>query len=298
MILRLRLLLLACMAIALATPAAAVTVPLIQPKPVISLARERATSSSLTKAAQTTTAKTAQPVIIKPGQALKKILIHASIIEESASRTPGSLDAFLKQRLGSRYHLRSEWAGRSGTYRPRLASWRVWRLIGNVRYVTIHHSTGVPLEHPAAMIRNIFRGHTSSNGRLDAPDVGYHFFVDRDGGIWEGRDANHLGTHVGSTPDGLNNAGNLGVCGLGNFKYEAPPKAMSSAAVELCDLLAEYYRHPLVVRGHNDWIDINRFHPLGGTDCPGRLESAVRQANARITKKFPKKPAKQLAKKP
>src|SRR5690606_17650531 len=139
---------------------------------------------------------------------------------------------------------------------------------GEVRYVTVHHAAGVPNEHPAHMIRNIFRGHTEPNGRLDAADVGYHFFVDRNGHVWEGRDASKRGTHVGSTPDGLNNQGNIGVCGLGTFAYESPPESMTRGIVELTELLARYYGRRLTVRGHEDWIGIHRFNPRGGVDCP------------------------------
>ncbi|MEN6627299.1 MAG: hypothetical protein ABFD69_13830 [Candidatus Sumerlaeia bacterium] len=61
---------------------------------------------------------------------------------------------------------------------------------------------------------------------------------------------------------------------------------MSRAAVELCDLIAEYNGRPLKVRGHKDWLDINRFHPYGGCDCPGRLEPAVGRANRSMAARF------------
>ncbi|MCE5228022.1 peptidoglycan recognition protein family protein [bacterium] len=239
-------------------------------------------------------------VVVKPGKPLKTVLRRAAIVTNVADTAPPrpgmTLKAFLQQRLGKRYHTRSEWAGRTRNYLPKLTRWRVWRPIGRVEYVTIHNADGVPDEHPAAMIRNIFRGHTDRHDRLNAPDVGYHFFVDGDGGVWEGRDPARLGTHVGSTPDGLNNEGNIGICGLGTYVHQYPPRKMVSACAELCDLLAEYYGRRLTVRGHKDWLDIHHFHPVGGVDCPGRLESAVRQASLLIAKRYPdREPPRRLA---
>ncbi len=218
---------------------------------------------------------------------LKKVLDRQSIVEmPGALARTLSVSEFVGQRLGKRFHRRGQWAGSGHDFAPRLTNWRVWEPIGKVHYLTIHHAAGVPNEHPARMIRNIFTGHTHQGGRLDAADVGYHFFVDRNGHVWEGRDAARMGTHVGSIPSGLNNLGNLGICGLGEFTHSAPSKAMVQAVVELAELLAEYYNQPLRVRGHNDWIGVNQFDP-GGLACPARLDVAVRQANSRIAARFP-----------
>jgi hypothetical protein len=207
-----------------------------------------------------------------------------SVVEEPtdppASRM--SLDDYLKEKLGRRFHDRGQWAGRGDLYEPAVTRRRKWESIGPVRALTVHHAEGVPHEHPALMIRLIYKGHTSPTGRLDAADVGYHFFVDRSGGVWQGRDAGHMGTHVGSNPTGRNNKGNLGICGLGSFDRETPPKAMIDGIVELSELLSEYYGRPLAVRGHKDWVGINRFFPRGGIDCPGKLEAAVLLAQRRI----------------
>lgn len=263
--------------------------------PALTTSRDSQTKESAASSAPLDLATTASaaklPIIAGTGKQRKIVVRRAAVLQSmprpaTPSKPTMPLSAFLRQRLGSKYHSRSEWAGRTVSYLPKLRSWRVWRPIGRVEYLTIHHAADVPDEHPAAMIRNIFRGHTSASDRLDAPDVGYHFFVDRRGNVWEGRDANKLGTHVGSTPDGLNNEGNIGICGLGMFLRESPPKAMSAATVDLCALLSEYYGRPLTVRGHKDWLGINRFHPYGGVDCPGRLEAAVRQARQTIAKRF------------
>ena len=207
--------------------------------------------------------------------------------EKSPAETM-TLRAYLTQELGAKkFRIRSKWAG--GGFEPRVVGNRVWKPLGNVKFVTIHHADGVPDEHPARMIRNIFTGHTTPGGRLNAPDVGYHFFVDRDGVVWEGRDASKRGTHVGSKPAGLNNAGNIGICGLGTFKSEGAPRKMSDGIVNLTVLIAKYYGHTVTVRGHKDWLNINEFHPYGGCDCPGHLQSAVKRARTEVKVAFAKK---------
>lgn len=221
----------------------------------------------------------------------KTILKSGVEIEEAAPAPPDkppsatmSLSAYLQKQFGSkRYHKRSEWAGKSDKYKPMLTGGRVWKSIGTVSHITIHHSAGIDSEHAAAMIRNIYNGHVSEGGPLDgAADVGYHFLVDRNGHIWEGRDATKMGSHVGSTPPGKNNAGNIGICGLGTFMNENPPKAMTDAFVELCTHIAKHQGRVLEVRGHKDWKGINKFAVGKQVDCPGKLETVVEKARKQI----------------
>jgi hypothetical protein len=205
--------------------------------------------------------------------------------EPPASRM--SLAQYLESQLGrKKFRRREEWAGRTGAFEPVTAGRRVWKPIGTVKYLTIHHAEGVPNEHAAKMIRVIYKGHTGDGGRLEAADVGYHFFVDSQGQIWEGRNASRLGTHVGSKPDGLNNSGNIGICGLGSYSHSNPPKAMADAMLQLCTLVSEYYGRQLKVRGHEDWYGINGFKPRGGVGCPGKLAPTVKRANTVIAAAF------------
>lgn len=199
-----------------------------------------------------------------------------------------TLNEYLEQQLGSKYHPRTEWAGHRNGFLPVHDDVRAWEPIGTVQFITVHHASGVPNEHPARMIRNIFIGHTDANGRLDASDVGYHFFVDGDGEVWAGRDARRMGTHVGSKPHGLNNEGNLGICGLGSYAHDYPPGKMVDGIVNLSLLICKYYGRPLTIRGHKDWQGIHGYRPLGGTDCPGRLERAVLRARSRENDLWPK----------
>jgi hypothetical protein len=197
-----------------------------------------------------------------------------------------SLRTYLKQQLGPNFHTREEWAGTGPEYAPQPYRNRVWAPIGNVFAVTIHHAEMRPSEDTAEMIRSIFHDHTNPEGRLDAADVGYHFFVDVRGQVWEGRDASRVGTHVGSRPPGLNNPCNLGICGLGSFVWQDPPQVLVDQAATVAILIAKYYGRPMIVRGHHDWSGING-EPNGCTTCPGRLEVAVSQASQRMQAIFP-----------
>lgn len=197
-----------------------------------------------------------------------------------------SLRVYLKRQLGPGFHPRAEWAGTGLDYAPRIYGGHVWAPIGTVTAVTIHHAEMLPWYDTAAMIRAIYRGHTDPDGRLDAADVGYHFLVDGHGQVWEGRDAGHVGTHVGSRPPGLNNPGNLGICGLGSFVWEEPPQVMVDRITNLTLLIARYYDRPLIVRGHGDWSGIHGL-PVDDTTCPGKLECAVTLAGKKMHEAFP-----------
>lgn len=213
-------------------------------------------------------------------------LMHEAI--ESAVPAPPpsvvhveSLKDFLKTRLGSNFHNRSEWA--ASDCPPVPLPHRVWKSIGQVNNVTIHHSE-TPSFDPVARIRSIYVDHTKVGSRLDAPDVGYHFFVDATGQVWEGRDSTIQGTHVASYPPGHNNPGNIGICGLGSYLSQEPSQAMVNSIVNLTLLLSEYYGRGLVVRGHRDWGGINGLSQTP-TDCPGRLESAVVLASSKMNER-------------
>lgn len=194
------------------------------------------------------------------------------------------LAAYLQERLGADFQPRSAWAGPASEFQPVMGGMRVWKTLGRVRGITVHHAGGVPQLPPAQMIQRIFSGHTPLDGHLHgSADVAYHFFVDDLGRVWEGRDASMLGAHVGSTPPGLNNEGNIGVCGLGTFNTHAPTKAMEDGVLRLCGLISDYYGRGLEVRGHKDWTGTHEFR---GTDCPGQLESAVVRAQMAMVARY------------
>ncbi|MGD8403188.1 MAG: peptidoglycan recognition family protein [Anaerolineales bacterium] len=90
-------------------------------------------------------------------------------------------------------------------------------------------------------------------------DVAYHFLIDSDGNIYEGREINARGAHV----QGFN-TGSLGVVLLGNFDETMPTQPQLDSLEKLVD----YLRYTYGIRylaGHKDYPD----QSPDGTECPG-----------------------------
>ncbi len=127
-----------------------------------------------------------------------------------------------------------------------------------VQRVTIHHDGMPPVAlrsrgDVAARIELIRTSHTQRGWG----DIGYHFVVDPNGNIWEGRPLSWQGAHVGSQ-----NEGNIGVLVLGNFQEQRPTGPQIGALDNFVADLMSRYR-----------VGVNRVHThreLAKTECPGR----------------------------
>ncbi|MGW4088105.1 peptidoglycan recognition protein family protein [Streptomyces sp. NPDC004822] len=153
----------------------------------------------------------------------------------------------------------------------------------------VHHTvTSNDDPDPAATVRAIYALHATGNGW---GDIGYHFLIDKQGRIYEGRwsGKDSLPAHderkrvvTGFHTAGFN-SGNIGVSLLGDFTKGAPSPAMRRSLTELLASLSHLhgldpreaitYRNPLdgrsrralTVSGHQDWTP---------TRCPGDLTYA------------------------
>jgi hypothetical protein len=117
--------------------------------------------------------------------------------------------------------------------------------------IVVHHSA-IPNASPA----EIQELHMDRRGFAD---VAYHFLIDSEGIIYEGREINVRGAHV----QGFN-TGSVGIVLLGNFNDEQPSE------VQLASLrgLVDYLRYAFEIRylaGHKDYPD----QSPDGTECPG-----------------------------
>lgn len=129
--------------------------------------------------------------------------------------------------------------------------------------------------------------HTATNGSIQniqadhmdgrsLQDIAYHFFISRDGKIYEGRSLTLMGAHAGS----LNNDHyscmgkmksahinrdydfkSIGIVLSGNLELRAPDDAQYQALKSLVSHLAEKYKISLI-GGHEHYRE-------DGTDCPG-----------------------------
>ncbi len=156
---------------------------------------------------------------------------------------------------------RSQWHARPlrPNHEPMQPPWRI----------TVHHSAeplhSGSLAATKAEVRRIQQFHQDGRGWAD---LGYHFLIDREGRVIEGRPLQYQGAHA----YGDNNIGNVGVCLLGNFaadperggdylRVQSIPGAQLAALDELVGTLRSHYgiaRHE--VHGHAE---------MRGTACPG-----------------------------
>jgi N-acetylmuramoyl-L-alanine amidase len=98
-------------------------------------------------------------------------------------------------------------------------------------------------------INKIIVHHSASNGKTTTPEdiwdwhkskgyklIGYHYLVDYDGILHQGRDENMVGAHCKGK-----NLNSLGVCVIGNFQIDFPSKKQAEKLrVLLTDLKKKY----------------------------------------------------------
>ncbi len=153
-------------------------------------------------------------------------------------------------------HGRSEWNAVPPTepYSPDPLPWRV----------TLHHSDG---KHTRTLAESEAEAHFIQDFHIHGRgwiDIAYHFLVDSQGNILEGRPEGTLGAHTLG-----NNEGNVGIVLLGTYHppvNDVPTKAQLEAVAALGRyLVARYGIDPKMLKGHRDYKQ---------TDCPGNLAYA------------------------
>ncbi|MGQ0551925.1 MAG: N-acetylmuramoyl-L-alanine amidase [Planctomycetota bacterium] len=129
--------------------------------------------------------------------------------------------------------------------------------------LTVHHST-MPNWSPSEMPGELRQLQASHQNKW--ADLGYHFLIDSDGGIWEGRELRWQGAHEGVGK----NRGSIGICLTGNFNITSPTKAQLASLTALLGSCRERFDLPAsAVKTHQEV----RADP---TECPGtRLQPWV-----------------------
>lgn len=127
----------------------------------------------------------------------------------------------------------------------------------STEYIVLHHAEAV-----SCTARQVDEWH-KSNGWTG---IGYHFFVRKDGSIYEGRPLWALGAHV----QGKNNI-SVGICAEGDYHNhdKTMPQAQKSAIKQLIAYLKGLYPNAEIV-GHGE---------IGESNCPGRYYPLAEMKN-------------------
>ncbi|MCF7796891.1 MAG: peptidoglycan recognition protein family protein [Lentisphaeria bacterium] len=131
--------------------------------------------------------------------------------------------------------------------------------VQSIEFITIHHS-GVVFESgkdPLTYLQNLQNWSRTEKQWIDIP---YHYLIDLDGKIYEGRDARL----AGDTNTSYDVKGHLIICVLGNYEEQTLNEKQYDALVHLTVNRAKHYAVPLEnIRSHHDWVPAE-------TVCPGR----------------------------
>lgn len=154
-----------------------------------------------------------------------------------------------------------------------------------VAVLVVHHSetsNTYAVEEVAKVLRS-FRSYHMSR-KKGWPDVAYNFFVDRFGGVWEGRTGSLTAPVAGSATGG-NQGGSQLVCLVGNHNTVPPTEAALASLTNLLAALADHYVFPVEPeattdfesRGSTRWPSgatvrtrsIEGHRAMSMTSCPG-----------------------------
>ena len=95
-------------------------------------------------------------------------------------------------------------------------------------------------------------------------DIGYHFVVDKQGNILNGRDIRKIGAHVYN-----HNKNSIGICLIGNFDIEIPDKKQINSLLNLINELKSKY--------NIKEVKLHREFPNVSKTCPGKNFSLQNQ---------------------
>jgi hypothetical protein len=186
----------------------------------------------------------------------RRLAIDDALAQRIAADAPARVPApAAARRIAAGRLSRTRWNARAVDRGNLDRMGRIWR-------VTIHHSamlTRVGSPSTAAVaIRAIQQQHMDGRGY---GDIGYHYLIDPDGRVWEGRSLAYQGAHA----SGANNEGNVGICLLGNFVRGADGQQPSDAQLRalqalLHDVCDAHDVPPSRILTHRE---------LRPTSCPG-----------------------------
>jgi hypothetical protein len=147
--------------------------------------------------------------------------------------------------------------------------------MNGVSRITVHHDAlaidGRGQSWAVNRLNKIRRSHLDRGPTW--VDIGYHYIIDPDGRVWEGRPINIEGAHVAKTNDH-----NIGVMCMGNFEFNRPTAPQLQSLDTIVADLMRRYRVPI--------NNVVTHKELASTECPGdnlqRYMMTTRRRNGRM----------------
>ena len=124
-----------------------------------------------------------------------------------------------------------------------------------IERITVHHTAALLEDNRLAP--GLTQQHQADHQGLGWPDVAYHYLIDRNGHVYEGRPH----TAVGDTRTSYDPPGHLLIAAKGNFEeQERTPTHPESLVAMVAWGVSEFDVPPSAITGHRDWA---------ATACPG-----------------------------
>ncbi len=124
-----------------------------------------------------------------------------------------------------------------------------------IERITVHHTAAIIEDN--RLSPGFTRKHQADHQSLGWPDIAYHFLIDRNGHVYQGRPY----TAVGDTRTSYDPTGHLLIAVKGNFEEQELTEAqLDSLIAMLAWGVSEFGVDPSEITGHRDWA---------ATACPG-----------------------------
>jgi N-acetylmuramoyl-L-alanine amidase len=142
-------------------------------------------------------------------------------------------------------------------------------MIKEIKYIVLHTcgSSTIGADGPKVVHQSFQTVREYHVGERGFGDIGYHYYIDEDGGITNGRATVHSGAHT----KGLNDV-SLGICVSGHGDFEPWNINQTESVVDLCSRLCDKYGIPTDhVIGHREAGQYSA--QIISKTCPGNLVS-------------------------
>lgn len=150
---------------------------------------------------------------------------------------------------------------------PKTGRKYIWPLAysKDIKFIVLHYTAVTKdLDNPTKNIRNIFHAHAANNGW---GDIGYHYLIDREGNIYEGRKGGEkvIGGHAKPV-----NKVSIGIALMGNYNDEELPAPMLASLIALIKNQTKLYKiDPL---GKTEYKGKTYFNIQGHEDSQAKLD--------------------------